>query len=224
MTHVRGRTGWSVVAIAALALSACASPASPSAPTDTVAPTDQASSAVYGGCADRPLKESLAAWAGTSGGVWRAHVRLTGQTTQTEDGVYSELEIVDPRPIAGKAVDLRTGWVAGGTGPDGTVRLTRGSEGALWAPDGTAVVVADPAQALTGDPSHVELRLAPVVGDDVVLSNAGCWNDSTLHTGPFTGGLAEVPGTQTADAVRPSLQALPYASFVTVAKQALHAR
>lgn len=220
MTRGCLRRSLQTAAVAPLVLlAACGSSAG--APTPSSSPMETASSAVYGGCADRPLGESLQEWAGRRGAVLRATVRLTGRTTATEDGVYSELAIAGVKTLAGRTSSITAGWVAGGVGPDGQARVTRGTEGALWAPDGSAIVVVNPDSLLSLGTGQTMLQVAPVVDSEVVLSNAGCWSDSNLDTEPFSGQLAEVPGSQTSDAVRQSLRSYPYAELVALAKQAL---
>lgn len=187
----------------------------------TPSPSESATNAVYGGCADLDLQERIQGWAGKRGTVVQATVRLTGRTTNTENGTFVELTIDHPSTIAGPAVSIKSGWVAGGMGPDGRARTTRGTEGALWAPDGASVLVVNPDRLISSDPVQVQLQIAPIVGADVIFSNAGCWGDKGSETAPFSGRLSEVAGSQTLDAVRSSLRAYPFTKLVAVAKAAL---
>ena len=180
------------------------------------------------GCADVSVKESLPSRAGPRGGVVRAHVQLTGRQTTINDhgavSVYSELTIVDPDLVAGHDPHILTGWVRGGKTADGTAQVAREPEGALWGPDGAAVLVINPAKTLLDNPDKIELGVAPVVGDSVITSNAGCWGFSDLTSKPFSGMLSDVPGSETADSVRGSASASPYSDFAALAQESLSAR
>lgn len=204
---------WLVAVVPALTLSACA------------APDSGADSGA--GCASLPTKEALPSRAGPHGGVVRAHVQLTGrQTTINDHGavlVYSELNIGDPSLVAGHDPHVLTGWVRGGKTAHGTPQLAREPDGTLWGPDGAAVLVINPAKTLLDNSNKVELDVAPVVGDNIITSNAGCWAFSDLPSKPFSGRLSEVPGSETTDSVRGSMSASPYSYFAASAKESLPA-
>lgn len=219
--NLKRRVGrWLVLAIAlpAATLSACAGAAGSPSPTETAADLGM-------GCAQTSAKETLTTWAGSRGGVVRAHVQLTGKQATTDDhgllSVYSELKITDPKVVAGHGPDITSGWVLGGKRADGTPELTRGPVGSLWGPDGTAVLVIDPAHTLAGNPGKVELHITPVVGNDIVFTNAGCWGFQELRTTAFSGDLSEVPGSETADAMHGNMSATPYADFASLAQKVL---
>ena len=177
------------------------------------------------GCAEISAKETLTNWAGSRGGVVRAQVQLTGRQATTDDhgllSVYSELKITDPKVVAGHDPHVTTGWVLGGKNADGTSRPTRGPIGSLWGPDGAAVLVIDPAHTLDNNPDKVGLNITPVVGDDIILTSAGCWVFPELRTTPFSGHLSEVPGSETADAMRGAMAASRYSDFASLADKVL---
>lgn len=204
-------------ALPVVALTGCASAAgSPSPATQT------ANDTVHGGCAELSAKEKLPVWAGPAGGVVSAQVRLTGRTVEAgEQGVYSELEIDNRKLIAGRDPRVTAGWVAGGKNTAGMERPTRGPEGALWGPDGAAMLVINPNQTLDSNPDKVQLNIAPIVDDTVIFSGAGCWGFTELQTKPFAGQVSEVPGSETADAMRASMAACPYSDFASLAKKIL---
>jgi hypothetical protein len=57
-------------------------------------------------------------------------------------------------------------------------------------PAGTRMVAID-----TGTTVGPVLRVAPVVGGQVIFSSAGCWDTSGVPTQPFHGRLTEIPGS-----------------------------
>lgn len=201
---------WLVVAatLSALGASACS------------LPIDQAQ-----GCSSESAKDKLTGWAGDSGGVVRAKVELSGKQLVLDDHgltlVYSELQVTNPILIAGKNPSTTTGWIPGGKGADGKYVPLRGPDGSLWGRDGSAVLVINPFDTLQGNLDKIAVHITPVVGDKVVLSNAGCWGFDELASVPFSGRLSEVPGSETADSMRGAMGASSYADFVELAKSIL---
>jgi len=156
----------------------------------TIAPTDQpasagqsspASRAATGGCG--PLGLRLRSAAGRGQSLVTGYGRLTGHTRAG----YREFELTGLRTLAGPAVPSRlTSWLSA---PPGRAAAAADA-GGLWAPDGRLVALLTPG----GGPGMIASP-APLVGDRVILSAAGCWSDPALTGSRFTGELAEVPGS-----------------------------
>jgi hypothetical protein len=144
------------------------------------------------GCASMSLADTLAAAVRGGATVILANGSLTSAHV-LDNQAYDEMRLHSVRTLAGPALAAdSTGWVAGGSGPAGP--LPGADAGALWAPDGSLFAIAWPADR-TGTKVGPLLRVAPVVDGQVIFSSAGCWDTTGLASRPYSGRLAEVPGS-----------------------------
>jgi hypothetical protein len=180
--------------------------AAPSAAAPVASPPPSAAGpAVADGCAFMPLPDVLASARQAGASIVIAHGTLTGRRA-TDPQVEMALDAV--QTLAGPPVaDHTTVWLYTATGPSGPI--PGADAGSLWATDGALFGVVWP-QRLTGSPTGATMRVAPVVDQQVILSSAGCWSADGLTGRPFTGKLAEVPGSDSyARAARTGLTAVP---------------
>jgi hypothetical protein len=171
---------------------------------------------VADGCASMPLGDTLANAKSAGASIVIARATLTGRSAQ--DGlVYDELALHSVRTISGPAVAADSaGWVSGAQGPAGPV--PGADAGALWASDGWLFAIAWP-RAVTNTTVGPILRIAPLVDNQVILSSAGCWDATGLSTQPFTGRLAEIPGSNSyARAAAGGFKAVPLTTLEALAK------
>ncbi|MFI5915339.1 hypothetical protein [Dactylosporangium sp. NPDC051541] len=146
-----------------------------------------AAAAGAGGCAVVPLAADLGEARAAGASIVLAHGTLTGRTVP-EPRVRAEMALGGVETLAGPVVaDGAKVWVPTARGPAGP--LPGADAGSLWGPDGALFGIVWP-QRLTHDPTGPTLRVAPVVGEQVIFSAAGCWSGGG-H--PFAGPLAEVP-------------------------------
>jgi hypothetical protein len=171
---------------------------------------------VADGCASMPLGETLAKAKSAGASIVIARATLTGRIAQV-GLVYDELALHTVRTISGPAVAADSaGWVSGAQGPAGPV--PGADAGALWAPDGWLFAIAWP-RAVTNTTVAPILRVAPLVDNQVILSSAGCWGATGLSTQPFTGRLAEIPGSNSyARAAARGFKAVPLATLEALAR------
>lgn len=142
---------------------------------------------VADGCAVIPLAEVIAAAKTSGASVIVADGTLTGRSARSEL-IYHEMALTSVRTLTGPSVAIGShAWVSGQVGPSGPV--PGADAGALWGPHGGLFAIVTPSAV------GPLLRVAPVVGDQVILSSAGCWDAGTLRTRPFTGRLSEIPGS-----------------------------
>jgi hypothetical protein len=88
----------------------------------------------------------------------------------------------------------------------------------LWGNDGRLFAIAWPARQ-AGTTVGPVLRIAPIVGDQVIFSSAGCWDTTGLPSQAYHGQLAEIPGTDSyARAAAGGLHAVP----LTTVEQLTH--
>ncbi|GII59250.1 hypothetical protein Pth03_76390 [Planotetraspora thailandica] len=109
--------------------------------------------------------------------------------------VYAEMRLTDVRTLSGPAIPSGShAWISSDHGPTGPIPGT--PSGSLWAPDGSLFGIIWP-QSATGEPVGPTMRVAPVVKGQLILSTAGCWRWSAegTPTTPFSGPLAEIPGS-----------------------------
>ncbi|MEV4509452.1 hypothetical protein AB0K00_10895 [Dactylosporangium sp. NPDC049525] len=142
------------------------------------------------GCVVMSLAETFAQARQAGASIVLAHGTLTGRGTADPE-VQAEMVLDTVETLAGPPVAERTAvWVSTARGPAGPI--PGADAGSLWAPDGALFGIVWP-QSATNWPTGTTLRVAPVVDRQVILSNAGCWGTEGT---PFTGSLAEVPGSE----------------------------
>jgi len=142
------------------------------------------------GCAVTSLRDTLAMARQGGASVIVADGELTGRTV-TDTQIYYQMALHSVRTLTGPAI-TGDGWIAGNRGPSGPI--PGADAGALWAPDGGMFAIAWPATQ-TGTTVGPVLRIAPVVGDQVIFSTAGCWDTTGLPSQPYHGNLAAIPGS-----------------------------
>lgn len=122
----------------------------------------------------------------------------TGQLTgnvRTVDGMrYTQMRLTKLHAIAGAPLPVTaTVWLQSEPNPDPA------NVPGLWSPDGKLITVITP-QNVTKTLVGPMARVAPILGNRVVLNSAGCWFDTSLHAEPLTGrSFQEVPGTTAYD-------------------------
>jgi hypothetical protein len=184
--------GGGLAAIAIVAGVAAAQPwATAPRSAGTAQPTGQANSPAGNGCASVSLQETLAMARQGGASVIVADGSLTGKTAL--NGIYHEMILRSVQTLSGPAIASgSTGWIDSSRGPAGPI--PGADAGTLWATDGRLFALAWPARA-TGTAVGPLLRAAPVVDGQVIFSSAGCWDTAGLPTRPYSGQLAEIPGS-----------------------------
>lgn len=198
-TRTRGLAVTGIAAVAVIAVTAVLQPWS--------TPKTAAKPQVADGCATIPLRETLASARQGGASIIVANSSLTGKTKSDGD-IYYQVKLRSVQTLSGPAVTAsKTAWIDSGRGPAGPVA---GSDaGPLWATDGRLFAIAWPAHT-AGTTVGPVLRIAPVVGSQVIFSSAGCWDTGNLPTQPFHGQLAEIPGSKSyAHAARYGFHAVP---------------
>jgi hypothetical protein len=165
----------------------------------SAAPSAPGAAAAGGGaagiCANETLADSMAR--AVDGGA--SGVLATGGFTGTvrlgdgEIGVpYSEITLTEGSTLAGPEVATPvSAWVYGDLAAGGdpaTAGGTTGETSSLWARGGRLIAVVDPAAGGAGLPGPV-IRVAPVVGDDVVIGWVGCWSAQGVPSRDFPGAV-----------------------------------
>jgi hypothetical protein len=158
-----------------------------SATPSVSAPPDAAN-----GCAVVSLAETLAMARQGGASVIIATGTLTGRTAQDTE-IYYQMTLSSVRTLSGPPLTGNTAWVGSGRGPAGPIPSA--DAGALWGNDGRLFAIAWPARQ-SGTTVGPVLRIAPIVGDQVIFSSAGCWDTTDLPSQAYHGGLAEIPGTE----------------------------
>jgi len=145
-------------------------------------------------CANEPLADSLARAVDGGASVLLATGGFTG-TVRLGDGEigvpYSEIALSEGSTLAG--AELATpvsAWVYGdlAAADDTAAGGTTGETSSLWARGGRLIAVVDPAAGGSGLPGPV-IRVAPVVGDDVIMGWVGCWSTQGVPARDFDGAL-----------------------------------
>lgn len=178
------------------------------------------------GCGATPLTTMLA---NRSGGTGRASIilataRLTSTRAAEPSGgppVYQKMILDSVRTLNGPHVpDDAVGWISLRSYYRAGVPLDRQLRypddlGSMWGPDGRMFAFYEWDAGAVGP----KLITAPVVGDKVVFSQAGCWNVTGLPSQAYRGGVAQVPGSHTYDLVAQSstgFQAVPLNVIVSL--------
>jgi hypothetical protein len=154
------------------------------------APLQQQHGAV--GCASESLQPTLVMARQGTASVIFATAALSG-TTVLDGEAHGRMVLRSAPTLSGAAIASgTTGWVNGARGPSGTI--PGADAGARWGPDRRLFAIAWPAQH-AGTSIGAVLRIAPVVGDEVVLRSAGCLDATDLSSRPYPGTLSESPGS-----------------------------
>jgi hypothetical protein len=154
-------------------------------------------------CGETPLSAIMADRGGDGrASVILATVRLTGVHAAEPAGgppIYRKMILDSVRTLSGRAVpDGAVGWINSHSYYEPSLPLDRQPRysddlGALWGPEGRVFAFYEWDSYAVGP----RLVLAPVVGDQVVFSQAGCWNVDGLPNRPYRGAVAQVPGSHT---------------------------
>jgi hypothetical protein len=167
------------------------------------------------GCAVVSLADTLAMARQGGASVIIATGTLTGRTAQDAQ-IYHQMRLSAVRTLSGAPLTGGTAWVDSGQGPAGPIPSA--DAGALWGNDGRLFAIAWPARQ-AGTTVGPVLRIAPIVGDQVIFSSAGCWDTTGLPSQAYHGQLAEIPGTDSyARAAAGGLHAVP----LTTVEQLTH--
>lgn len=143
-----------------------------------------------GGC-DSTL-HSLSDSLQTGSSILTGHIALTGRQRDVDGVRFVEMSFSGAQTLAGpRSAESFYSWLPAGRSPDDDASNTPG----LWAPDGSVVAVLTSGQkAYRGVDST--LRIAPRIGDKIIYNADQCWSaPPELRTSPWSGKLAEVPGS-----------------------------
>lgn len=160
-------------------------------PSTVPARGEAAGGSAAGICANETLADSLRRAVEAGASVVLATGRFTG-TIRSADGEiavpYSEIALTDASTLAGPQLPAAgSAWVYGDLAAAGQASAT-GETSSLWARGGRLVAVIDPASDGSGLPGPV-IRVAPVVGDDVIMGWVGCWSTQGVPSRDFDGGI-----------------------------------
>jgi hypothetical protein len=174
-------------------------------------------------CGQTPLAEMLSSPARPPGDPRppASVILATGRLTRVIEGYpgYQKMILNDVRTLRGPRVaDGSAGWIEirhvwYGSAPFEDQPRFDGDLGSLWGLDGRMFAFYEPGESSVG----AVLVTAPVVGDQVIFSQAGCWNVDGLSSRAYTGPVAQLPGSRTYDLVATSLKgfrAVPLAVVV----------
>ena len=138
-----------------------------------------------------PLVPWLKSVSANGQSVVEAYGSLTGQSRLEGASPFMEMHLRAARTLAGPPLrPSLTVWLRATPQRAPSAADTPG----LWGLDGHLLAVVTPAR-VAGTTVGPVATVAPVVRGMVILSSAGCWSDSALEGVPFTGHLAEVPGS-----------------------------
>lgn len=140
-------------------------------------------------CANETLTDSMTRAVADGASVVLATGGFTG-TVRPADGEiavpYSEVALTDASTLAGPELATPGSfWVYGDLAAGGN-GATTGETSSLWARGGRLIAVVDPTAGGSDLPGPV-IRVAPVVGDDVVMGWVGCWSTQGVPSRDFDG-------------------------------------
>jgi hypothetical protein len=165
---------------------AAAGQSAPQAPSSASAGNPAADSDLAGSCAGGPLESQLTAAVKGGASVIVATGRLTGKSVAGDPATaaapaFYAATLTSVRTLRGPAVAYgETAWIPGpAPGTDAGPETS-----ALLAPGGRLFAIAWPKAGPRG-PVGPTLRLAPIVGTDVVFSPWGCWDLTGLQPGQY---------------------------------------
>jgi hypothetical protein len=180
-----------------------------------------------GSCAGVPLKQEISAALRQGASVIVATGTLTGKSVTGSPATagaadFYAMTLSSVQTLRGPAVATgSTAWIPG-PAPGASASVTS----ALLAPGGRLFAIVWP-QAATHDLVGPTLRVAPVVGQDVVFTPSGCWNVTALQPTQYRGDTSlktvsggTILGGQAHPAAEDGLYAVPLAKVEHVAAQA----
>ncbi|MEO3781861.1 hypothetical protein ABGB12_00905 [Actinocorallia sp. B10E7] len=170
------------------------------------------------GCDNRPLKDDFAEARRAGATIVIARATLTGRSSDGPE-IFAEASLDSVQVLAGPPVaNGFSAWISGARGRSGPFPGT--DSGALWAPDGRMLAIiwrgSPPDQTTRIDAT---MRVAPIVGEELILSTAGCWSARDLPSTPFTGRLSEIPGSDSyTRAAERGFHAVPLPMAISLAR------
>jgi hypothetical protein len=200
---------------------------SPSATASATASNPAAGSSLAGSCTGAPLKSALAAAVKGGASLIVATGTLTGSTATGDpatDGApaFYAMRLESVQTLRGPAVASgSTAWIPGPS--SGTPASPANS--AVLAPGGRVFAVVWP-KAATRDLGGPALRLAPIVGTDVVFTPYLCWDLTGLMPDQYQEStpLWTVPGRVNFGGVHQAAEngiyVLPLATVIQIAESA----
>lgn len=142
-------------------------------------------------CANETLTDSMTRAVDNGASVVLATGAFTGMVLQGDGEIgvpYSEVALTDGTTLAGADVATPVSvWVSGDLSAAADSSTT-GETSSLWARGGRLIAVVDPASGGSGLPGAV-VRVAPVVGDDVIMGWVGCWTTQGVPSRDFDGAV-----------------------------------
>ena len=179
-----------------------------------------------GSCAAVSLQDSISKAVHQGASVIVATGALTGKSVTGNPATagspaFYAMTLSSVQTLRGPVVATgSTAWIPGpAAGTSASVTS------ALLAPGGRLFAIVEP-QAVTHDLVGPTLRLAPIVGQDVVFSPSGCWDVTALQPSPYQGSTSfkavpdETFGGHAHPAAQNGLYAVPLAKVEQVAEQA----
>ncbi|MEU9293811.1 hypothetical protein [Streptomyces sp. NPDC048266] len=147
-------------------------------------------------CADKPWEETFSYARETGGSFVVAKGTLTGRNhtmARTGERMY-EMRLSGVRTFFGPSVaEGALVWIPTDTTSAGPIAGQ--PSGSLWATDGSLMAFLNPTPLAREELPGPFTRIAPVVGDRLISSAAGCWGPGGLPSEPYTGKLAEIPAS-----------------------------
>ena len=134
-----------------------------------------------------------------------------------ESAPVTRVRLSQVQILAGPRLDLREGWIRGGPTSEGTPG-PQWQNGSLWAPDGQVIGVALP--RADKPPAALQLTITPVVGDLMIISDAGCWWDQATPKFEWYGPLEELPGARTIETEGYTIAAIKLQAFLDAVNKA----
>lgn len=142
-------------------------------------------------CANETLGESLTRAVDAGSSVVLATGGFTGVTMQGDGEIgvpYSEVQLSVEQIYGGPDVPATvSAWVYGDLVAGAGVATT-GETSSLWARGGRMIAILDNSAQLSGLPGPV-VRVAPVIGEEVILSWIGCWSTNGVASREFDGAV-----------------------------------
>lgn len=189
-------------------------------PPKTDSPSPKATAGMpAAACADLPLKDHFAEARRSGATVVIAHATLTGRFSDGPE-IFAEASLHSVQVLSGPPVTNGfSTWISGARGRSGP--FTGTDSGALWAPDGRmlAIIWRVPPPDQPTNTIETTIRVAPIVGEELILSTAGCWSARDLPSTPFTGRLSEIPGSDSyARAAERGFHAVPLSMAISLAR------
>jgi hypothetical protein len=152
-------------------------------------------SASSGSCASVPLQAEIASAVHRGASVIVGYATLSGTSAASAaasggpaGGEWNAATLRSVQTVAGPAIASgSTAWIpAPGSGSPSSGSGVSLEGQSLWAPSGELFAIAWP-KAAAGSPVGPVLMVAPVVGRQVIFSDAGCWDITGLPATSYKG-------------------------------------